>query len=1154
MPLASANLHFRGLRSGSRGSALRLRLWGAVVALVGASAAAGHSSHEPVDTFDPRVAAARGLGRLGPQAEEALPLLAEIIEDRHCDPELRSAAVRSAAAIGEDAAPGFEERLADRYEAAAIRVHAAAGLGTLGPGARKSVPTLLAVAARRNEILQVRLAAIAALAEMATAPQPAAAEDGDEDALPPPRQLPPEAQEQIAAALVSLVHCDEEPSEVRIAALETLAALGPAAVEVDEELLDCLADRCQDIEVRVAAARALRRVASPEAVASLAAVLGAGDDEAAVRIAAAEALAARGPVAEAPLRERLVDGSESIGVRAAAGRALSRCLSAEGEDDALTAARDILHDSRQPEAVRFAAAEVLGAEAIARLGRLLKDGTARFAVVERRTRAVEALGRMGPEAVPLLGDLAQDRGEYFPVRRTTLEVLREMGPKAEAVVPVLSRIAQDHWQEHSSLRILAIEALAAIGPAADAGPALLRVAGHPDEPTAVRVAALEALVAMDPDPAGAVPLLTAAVEDHAEKVAVRTAALAALGHMGAAAKESLPAVVRVAQNINESHELRGRAVETLGALGAVALPMLVRLLGGEGLDEALAADVVLADEAAEVLVSVAADRAEPGAVRVAAIEALEPFGDRGESFLREAVNDYYEDEAVRAAATRALPAVLGEAAVPLLGWRPASPYLSIELRVAAIEALGELGPAAESVLPTLRSIVEDGNADPARRAAAASAVVQIAPGEVEQLVRRLGDRYEEPALRRAVAESLAAMGCHARAALPVLVERMRSRGEVREVRLAAIGAAAAIAAGGEEPCPPAASTALEDAAEGAEAGGTSGEAEVGEALVGLVARRSEDVSVRTAAVEVLGGLGAETALSALVDRLTDAEEAVPVRAAAASALGQFASRTAGEALAARTAFDALAACLDDPRSGAEVREAAATALGQAGAQAASRLVSWVLDRSQPESLRAAAVRGLAAARSESGAVQAAAELGKLVDDPEETVAIRIAAAEALGPDTVPRLSRFLQDRRGHFNVVERRALVVEALGRMGAAAVPVLAEVIQDRQEFYAVRRTAVMALAEMEATARDAVPVLARVARDRNGEYSGMRALATEALGRIGPEAREVVPTMVRLLQDGSEPSVVRVHAARSLGRIGPPSSHPTEGGGAEESDPSRE
>ena len=131
-----------------------------------------------------------------------------------------------------------------------------------------------------------------------------------------------------------------------------------------------------------------------------------------------------------------------------------------------------------------------------------------------------------------------------------------------------------------------------------------------------------------------------------------------------------------------------------------------------------------------------------------------------------------------------------------------------------------------------------------------------------------------------------------------------------------------------------------------------------------------------------------------------------------------------------------------------------------------------------------------------------------------------------------------------------RCSVAEALGLIGPDAkdaVPALVEALKD--ENINVRRYAAGALGQIGSNAKEAVSALVQALKDNNDGVrryeetwlhpkkedgpSRLRRSIVEALDRIGPEAKEAVPLIVRSLKDDYDPNV-RVAAAEALGEIG--------------------
>jgi HEAT repeat protein len=237
------------------------------------------------------------------------------------------------------------------------------------------------------------------------------------------------------------------------------------------------------------------------------------DDEPAVRVAACRALENAGDARQALLR--LTDRSQPP----KAGRdpwAMSlRALAQKLE-------KNLAHkEVRVKLAALYALESFADAAAPASDGVLaaLKDDDAFV-----RWGAVRALGKMAPhaadKAVPLLAERLADENE--DVCLTAALVLRRYGPKAKPAVPALGRLI---GKGKTALRVRAIEAVAAIGEAKGALPALLEALAGAD--VEVRRSAARALTRIAPeDDKEVMKALRAALSDEDDQV--RDAASAAL--------------------------------------------------------------------------------------------------------------------------------------------------------------------------------------------------------------------------------------------------------------------------------------------------------------------------------------------------------------------------------------------------------------------------------------------------------------------------------------------------------------------------------------------------------------------------------------------------------------------------------------------------
>jgi HEAT repeat protein len=89
-----------------------------------------------------RINAARALLRIGPEAREAIPALAQALRDD--DPLVDKMVIAALERIGVEAVPILHEALRERKEVS-IRAGILASLARLGPQAKETVPTLVAI-------------------------------------------------------------------------------------------------------------------------------------------------------------------------------------------------------------------------------------------------------------------------------------------------------------------------------------------------------------------------------------------------------------------------------------------------------------------------------------------------------------------------------------------------------------------------------------------------------------------------------------------------------------------------------------------------------------------------------------------------------------------------------------------------------------------------------------------------------------------------------------------------------------------------------------------------------------------------------------------------------------------------------------------------
>ena len=510
----------------------------------------------------------------------------------------------------------------------------------------------------------------------------------------------------------------------------------------------------------------------------------------------------------------------------------------------------------------------------------------------------------------------------------------------------------------------------------------------------------------------------------------------------------------------------------------------------------------------------------------------------------------HEDFNVRQAAAEALGKIGPDA-------RPAIPALVMALadkdyhvRKAAAEALGKIGPDARQAIPTLVMALAD--KDYHVRKAAAEALGKIGPDArpaIPHLVNALAGKYSS--VREAAAEALEkvnpqwAQSPEARQAIPALANALANKdSSVRDAAATALEKIDPQWAQKPEArqAIPALVRALavmhyavRNALEKIDPQWAQS-SEARQAIPALVmALDYENYHARQAAAEALGKIGpdARQAIPALVMALADKDYHVRndyhVRKAAAEALAKIDPQWA-QSSEARQAIPALVKALADEHCA--TRDAAAGALGEIGTKAIPALLKALTDNKHY--VRKAAAETLRKidsqwAQSTAAWLSIPALIKALAD---KNYHVRDAAAEALGKigtKAIPALFKALADKDYHV-----RDAAAETLAKIGTEAIPTLLKALTDKD--YHVRDAAAEALAKIDPPwaqspeARQFIPTLVMALADK--DYH-VRKAAAEALAKIGPEARQAIPALVNSLADND--SSVRGAAAEALAKIVP-------------------
>ncbi|CAK9046925.1 unnamed protein product [Durusdinium trenchii] len=489
------------------------------------------------------------------------------------------------------------------------------------------------------------------------------------------------------------------------------------------------------------------------------------------------------------------------------------------------------------------------------------------------------------------------------------------------------------------------------------------------------------------------------------------------------------------------------------------------------------------------------------------------------------------------------------------------------VRSNAVKTLGKMGPAAAEAVPKLLQALHDN--DSAVRCSAAKALANmndVASEAVPDLLQALEDGDRE--VRRSAAESLGKMDL-AVEALPQLLKALEN--EEDEVRSSVARALGNMRSAAAEAVPHVVKTLRDEACPvrcaAAEALGNMCSAEAVPELLKVLeeAITSESTSMQRSTIYALDRLNALPALPSqplakLLATKTSfrgfRSEDVPWLVKALEHRGTTLRKDAAEAFgsikpATSKAVPHLCKALGDPEG--DVRCSAAKSLGEMGpvaAEAAPKLLEALHDyRVDVFSAALGALRQIGSLPSRavpmllealdarhpavrSGAVQALVQMGPAEGIPQllqalddEDFNVRQAAAEALSQmSSSTQLQEALQKPE---TFVQRRA--ADELAGLGGPVVSHLLKALEDEQN--AVRRgAAAELLGKMGAAAAEVVPKLLKALEDPD---VGVRSRAATALGQIGPAAAEAVPHLLEVLRDTDR--LVRSHAAWALGQIGP-------------------
>ena len=371
--------------------------------------------------------------------------------------------------------------------------------------------------------------------------------------------------------------------------------------------------------------------------------------------------------------------------------------------------------------------------------------------------AAQALAIVGGEAsstIKLLSD-ALDGKEGLP--RYAAEALVAISPQDEST---MLRIAE---HPDAMARKVGISALAALGSPSEVAIKKLQSAASDSEPK-IRETAIVAVAKSSLLVAEKSPLIEAALVD--ADASVRAAAIVAMR------KAKLPAAEfsqRIAASLkNAEGEAANAVVKAIGAQGSEAagtLPLLLEVLGKEGVDQQLVSHTLASLGASVVPDLLAAIEKQPSSEPVLS-QALGLIGEPAvEALLRGMSSDV---ELVRMAATRAIGGVRPMNKALLEKLVVATADKSAQVREIAVGSLVDAGTEADFAKETILKATED--AEPKVRAAAIKSLATFKFNEDQmQAGLERGLRDESSEVRAGTLRTLSELPKLLKSRLPQLI-------------------------------------------------------------------------------------------------------------------------------------------------------------------------------------------------------------------------------------------------------------------------------------------------------------------------------------------------------------------------------------------------
>ncbi len=616
--------------------------------------------------------AAKLLGKIGPEAREAVAALMEAMKAR--DNVLCDCSIEALGEIGPDAKqaiPAIVERLGDHREAKAlgephhwtyagtwhVGITAWSALGKMGPDAAVGL-----IPALNHQDKEVRQQAALALKELGPLALPAL------DALVASLRDSEDEVRQYAAcalggigsaaqsALPALLKAVQDPSSrVREEAVDALPLVAPKSSEVVATLIAALADSDGTVQAHAAMSLGKLGAAARGAVPLLAKMLSSQN----------EYLTSGHPVMSRPLADCIASVLGDLGPVA---------------KEAVPALVEAARKTRNINWQAIPAIGKIGPDAKAAVPFLLQDSTPEAAI------AIAQVDPDNTEILPILreawqsADRLQPRPEIYP-DRSWCYVLGRFGLRVKPAIPTLEELLDiPNCRCRMAVALTVLEIDPTHKQALDACVDALRERSHgfPEVGPVVMGDFLESaveerldqlMVRLGPCARAFVPTLCEVLENPG--LSARISAAERLAAIGFEAEGAVPSLIQALGRRNPvfppDEDLPGKAAEALARIGSAAVSPLIKALKDEHyLIRAGAADAL-------------------GRIGPAAASAI--------AALAEALRD--ERMIVRASAAKALGR-MGETAapaVPALARALRDDYCLV--RRNAAEALGEIGPAAQ---------------------------------------------------------------------------------------------------------------------------------------------------------------------------------------------------------------------------------------------------------------------------------------------------------------------------------------------------------------------------------------------------------------------------------------------------------------------------